>query len=185
MWIVSMTLAICVINNPQKRPPMRKSSLILAFIFSFLAAWCCINESRVLLSGETVDFHSTGRVPHGHDFEENKEEYEEDLKELDSLWRVNGKLDDYSDYGVRLVYLGRYNEAKAVFGHIEKLQPGRYATAANSGTVYELLGQNDSALYWIKRAVQIDPTSHYGSEWLHVKILEAKIEGNEKAIPLI
>ncbi len=45
------------------------------------------------------------------------------------------------------------------------------------GTVYELLGQNKLALQWIKKAVKIDPTSHDHSEWLHVKILEAKIAG--------
>lgn len=86
-------------------------------------------------------------------------------------------LSDYSDYGVVLVYLGRYEQARAVFTAIEARQPGLYATAANLGTVYELLGQNERALYWIQRAVRINPRSHYGSEWIHVNILRAKLRG--------
>jgi tetratricopeptide (TPR) repeat protein len=101
------------------------------------------------------------------------------LMEMDALWKSKRDLDAYSDYGVLLAYLGRYDEAKAVYEEIEKITPGRYSTAANLGTVYELLGQNDLALKWIKKAVEIDPTSHEGSEWIHVKILEAKIKGDK------
>jgi tetratricopeptide (TPR) repeat protein len=69
-------------------------------------------------------------------------------------------------------------KAKSIYLEIEKKSPGRYQTAANLGTTYELLGQNDSALYWIKKAVKIFPNSHNGSEWIHVKILEAKVKAN-------
>jgi tetratricopeptide (TPR) repeat protein len=62
---------------------------------------------------------------------------------------------------------------------IEKLEPNRYSTASNIGTAYELAGQNERALHWIKRSVEIDPKSHMNSEWLHVKILEAKIGGSK------
>ncbi len=48
----------------------------------------------------------------------------------------------------------------------------------NLGTVYELLGENENALLWIKKAVAIDPASHGNSEWIHVRILEAKIGGD-------
>ena len=75
-----------------------------------------------------------------------------------------------------------YLKAKDIFIEIESRSPGLYATAANLGTAYELLGNNDSAYYWIGRAVKINPTSHEGSEWIHLKILEAKIKskGNNK-----
>ena len=97
-----------------------------------------------------------------------------------SVWQKTGKTEDYSDYGVQLVYNGRYKEAKKLFIEIEKEKPGLYTTAANLGTTYELLGCNDSAYYWICRAVKINPASHDSSEWIHVKILEAKIRaGND------
>jgi tetratricopeptide (TPR) repeat protein len=98
---------------------------------------------------------------------------------LDSLYLAQHRVEYYSDYGVVLVYLGRYEEAKAVFLAIEARQPGRYATAANLGTVYELLGHNEKALHWIQQAVRINPASHHGSEWIHVNILKAKIQGDQ------
>ncbi len=76
---------------------------------------------------------------------------------------------------VALVHLGRYREAVKILEKTEKRYPGSYATAANLGTTYELLGQNDQAIRWINEGLSRDPESHYGTEWLHVKILEAKI----------
>jgi tetratricopeptide (TPR) repeat protein len=149
------------------------------FVITFVSAFACLNENRVLLSGKTSVFDSESLVPYGHNYKDDIEYYEKELKELDSLWKTDKKIEDYSDYGVLLVYLGRYEEAKKVFIEIEKISPGLYATAANLGTTYELLGQNKLALEWIKKAVKIDPTSHDNSEWLHVKILEAKIQGDK------
>ncbi|MDJ1500199.1 hypothetical protein [Xanthocytophaga agilis] len=103
--------------------------------------------------------------------------FKEDLVKLDSLWKNTHDIKAYSDYGVILMYLGRYKEAKNVFSTIEKIQPNLYATAANLGTAYELLGKNDSAYYWIQRGITLNPESHEGSEWLHLKILEVKLKG--------
>lgn len=50
-----------------------------------------------------------------------------------------------------------------------------YASAANLGTAYELNGDNQNALKWIKEGVKRNPNSHHKTEWLHVLILEAKI----------
>lgn len=100
----------------------------------------------------------------------------EKLHEADSIYRQSGKLEDYSDLGALLVFTGQYSKAKPIFLEIEQKSPGLYETAANLGTVYELLGNNDSALYWIKKAVEINPKSHEGSEWIHVKILEMKVK---------
>jgi tetratricopeptide (TPR) repeat protein len=171
----------------------RKSNLILKsfmhyrFLFIVILllnlneSLACLNENRVLLNGEKRIFDTESLVPYGRNHKENTEYYQEELRELDSLWKKNKKLEDYSDYGVLLVYLGRYDEAKKVFNHIEKINPGLYSTAANLGTTYELMGNDQLALEWIRKAVTIDSTSHDNSEWLHVKILEAKLKG-KKAI---
>lgn len=58
---------------------------------------------------------------------------------------------------------------------LEAAHPGLYATASTLGTAFELAGDNESALQWIQTGIQRNPESHGGTEWLHVKILEAKI----------
>lgn len=140
----------------------------------------CINEMRVLLSGEKSKI-SEGEfyVPEGEDLVKNAKYYNKELLKLFGAWQNNHDIDSYSDYGVILIYLGRYQEAKSVFEEIEKIEPNRYATAANIGTVYELIGENELALKWISRAIELNPRSHSSSEWLHAKILEAKIKGDE------
>ncbi|MGE6221694.1 tetratricopeptide repeat protein [Nubsella zeaxanthinifaciens] len=116
-----------------------------------------------------------GYVPYGHSY--YTEDFEKALKQLDSLYRKTNDLDYLSDKGLVLILLKRYNEAVQLYLEIEKLQSDRYSTASNIGTAYELLGDNQQALNWIKKAIKINPNSHEGSEWIHVKILEAKIKG--------
>lgn len=139
---------------------------------------CCINEYRTLLSGKVIYADVMDMVPPVRYGSDDKAYQLKQLHEADSIYRKTGKIEDYSDMGSMLVYAGQYLKAKQVFLDIERKSPGRYQTAANLGTTYELIGQNDSALYWIKRAVAINPESHSGSEWIHVKILEAKLKAN-------
>lgn len=54
--------------------------------------------------------------------------------------------------------------------------PAEYNIVANLGTAYELTGENEKALTLLKRAVEINPASHHGSEWIHIKILEEKVK---------
>lgn len=42
-----------------------------------------------------------------------------------------------------------------------------------------MVGENEKALFWIKKSVEINQEAHWSSEWLHVRILEAKIKGEE------
>lgn len=99
------------------------------------------------------------------------------LRQLDSLWRTRHQLADYAGYGLVLVHLGRYAEARKVFEQLDTWQPNQYETTANLGTVYELLGQPYLALKWIQKSIELNPRSHQGTEWLHVNILQAKLRG--------
>ncbi|MDA1054005.1 MAG: tetratricopeptide repeat protein [Planctomycetota bacterium] len=81
-----------------------------------------------------------------------------------------------SDYAVALIYLGRYDEAIRILQEVEREHPGEYIVAANLGTAYELTGDLEEALLWIKRGVERNADSHQGSEWLHVEILQAKLQ---------
>lgn len=86
-----------------------------------------------------------------------------------------------NDYAVALMHLGQAGEAVAVLEKLEQTNPGRYATAANLGTAYELSGDNVKAYQWIREGIRRDPGSHEGSEWLHALILEMKIAGSISA----
>lgn len=81
-----------------------------------------------------------------------------------------------NNIAVALVHLGRTAEAiKLLERNEQKFSWKSYSTAANLGTAYELIGNNAKALRWIKEGMARKEDSHYGTEWLHVKILEAKI----------
>lgn len=84
-----------------------------------------------------------------------------------------------SDYCVALLYLGRTQEAVERLEKLEQEHPGQYFIAANLGTAYELAGRNEEALRWINEGIKRNPASHEGTEWLHAKILEAKLAQQE------
>lgn len=100
------------------------------------------------------------------------------LKWLGELKQRSAKEPDNhqlrNDYAVMLVRAGELTEALAVLNDIEATKPGLYPTAANLGTVYELSGDVEKALHWIQEGLARNPQSHSGSEWLHVRILQAK-----------
>lgn len=87
--------------------------------------------------------------------------------------------DETTDYAVALLRLGRIAEAIAVLEALEAATPGRYATAANLGTAYELAGRVAEALTWITRGLALNPAAHQGTEWLHAAILRAKLRAQE------
>jgi tetratricopeptide (TPR) repeat protein len=89
--------------------------------------------------------------------------------------RGSTNFNDRSDYSVSLMYLGRSKEAVELLQQLEKETPGEYFIAANLGTAHELAGNNVEALRWINEGLRRNPGSHQGTEWLHAKILEAKI----------
>jgi tetratricopeptide (TPR) repeat protein len=79
-----------------------------------------------------------------------------------------------SDHAALLLYRGKAQEAIAILDSIERQHPGEYVVAANLGTAHELAGDDGAALRWIREAVSRNPGAHEGTEWLHVRVLEAK-----------
>ncbi|MBK1881148.1 hypothetical protein JIN85_01910 [Luteolibacter pohnpeiensis] len=77
--------------------------------------------------------------------------------------------------GVRKILSGHFDEAIAILTDLEAEFPGRYSTASNLGTAYELHGDLGSALKWIEEGIRRNPESHQGTEWLHAAILKTKI----------
>ena len=84
-------------------------------------------------------------------------------------------LENSNDLGVARLLTGKLDEAIALFRETDRKFPGNARVAANLGTALELKGNNDEALTWIREGIKRDANEHKGSEWLHARILEAKI----------
>jgi hypothetical protein len=87
----------------------------------------------------------------------------------------NPTLENTNDLGVYRLLDGRYDDAIALFRDAEKKYPGNAKVAANLGTALELKGEDEEALQWIREGVSRDASEHHGSEWLHARILTAKV----------
>lgn len=98
-----------------------------------------------------------------------------DAKGITSRSRTKRDFKSLTDLGILLVYQGQYASAIRLFLTIERRYPGHHETAANLGTALELAGHDAPALQWIRIGIQRNAKEHYGSEWLHARILEAKI----------
>lgn len=150
---------------------------ILTLLFFGKNLACLNGESKILKDGTFLYEDREGNIPYGHDF--LIEDFESGIKQFDSLYTATKDLDYLSDKGLLLILLERYEEAISLYLKIEKIEPNRYSTSSNIGTAYELSGQNEKALKWIKNSVGLDPKSHNNSEWIHIRILEAKIKGEQ------
>lgn len=89
--------------------------------------------------------------------------------------RREPSFDHLTELGVLLIHQGKYVDAVRLFVAMERIFPGRYQTAANLGTALELMGSDRLALRWIRIGMRRNPDSHRRTEWLHARILEAKI----------
>jgi tetratricopeptide (TPR) repeat protein len=148
--------------------------LLLAWVISSPAP-ACINVSGTSIEGGTaIGGGFAYAVVIRHSMRSSPAERFRDL----IRYRSDKDDDEFTPrelQGVEDVYMGRYDEALGIFQEIEAASPGRYSTAANMGTAYELKGDLEPALKWITEGLQRNPDSHQGTEWLHQTILRAKI----------
>ncbi|MGC3958818.1 MAG: hypothetical protein QM813_13040 [Verrucomicrobiota bacterium] len=145
--------------------------LILTLVFP---AFACLNKSGTKYGGGTGSYFGA----HGLKAAIQKNLLNDGV-EMEAQLRGATNYNDRSDYAVALMYLGRNAEAVELLNRLEQEQPGNFFVAANLGTAYELSGNNAEALRWIQEGIRRNLNDHEGTEWLHVKILEAKI-ANEK-----
>jgi tetratricopeptide (TPR) repeat protein len=155
-----------------------KHILVVMLLATSALSNACVNEYNTLLNGEIIFTDPAQGRFWGEEVDPAK------LTEIAnwhlSSYKASGDLQQYSDYAAQLIYLGKYQKAKKIYEEIEILKPNLYTTASNLGTIYELLGKSDSALLWIKRSIELNPESHFGSEWIHLKILEYQINGSKE-----
>lgn len=147
---------------------MRICLLILLLTLPVLA---CLNETEKDLNGNDVPVE-----PLSSELWFDPRNWKEELAGHEQKLKANPHdRGARNDRGVCLAHLGRSREALALFQQLEREAPGVYGTAANMGTCYELCGRDEDALYWIRQSIHRNPDAHQGTEWLHVKILEAKL----------
>lgn len=160
------------------RQNLMRASVAVALVVSALIpsnVRACVWSYGTTLRGEKISISGLAA-----------DEIIQSLRDFDSrsVWesrerssRPRAGADHYqrNDYAVTLMHLGRANEAVALLTEIERTHPNSYVTASNLGTAYELAGDNGEALKWIREAIRRNEDAHEGTEWLHVRILEAKI----------
>lgn len=93
-------------------------------------------------------------------------------------------FDNLNQLAVVLIRLGKVRDAIALLHSVERRFPGRWQTAPNLGTAYELAGDTRRALYWVRQGIERNTEDHAGSEWLHAAILEAKLQQRPRVLAL-
>jgi tetratricopeptide (TPR) repeat protein len=156
---------------------MNAKLLLICFLIHFFSnTLACLNSYREInLSGvpDTIA-HYDGLPIYYRTFNRTFSQKFIESYQLESI-----QLGDYktrSDIAFHLTRLGRYKEALIILRDLYKLFPNEYNIMSNLGTVYELNGIPDSALLILKKTVANFPNGHHGSEWFHLKVLEAKVQ---------
>lgn len=164
---------------------MRK--FLLFFVFTPSIIYACINVMGTTLDG--------GKTPWKNKYYAQKfmrlmeETPDSKLKDIEAIKYNPNNLDEYAKkennteefyneelQSVKLVLSGDYPNGIAGLLKISEKYPNRYSTATNLGTAYELNGETELAIKWIKEGIRLNPISHEGSEWLHLLILETKLK---------
>lgn len=150
---------------------MRKFFALFPILLLPFHGLACLNEYRAKPFPEN-----------SHEFQVMKEliprhfDYAKLQSELEQMNKEGLKnYEDSSDAAVLMVKTGTVFHALTIFQRLSLDHPGEYTIAANLGTTYELVGENDSALKYIRKGMQLNPRSHAGSEWVHERILLAKL----------
>jgi tetratricopeptide (TPR) repeat protein len=151
-------------------------TILLIFLSAFQAFGCLqaagifVVGKRIPLEGVPVNEFMAKFLTH-----EDRAHWEKLQAKLELQKKNHPVIDTRNNLAVALIHLGRIREAIKILEEIEQKTPGGYFTAANLGTAYELSGENQKALDWIKEGIKRKKESHFGTEWLHVEILEAKL----------
>lgn len=160
--------------------------LILLAAFSIiLPASACINETGTNSRGERIELlHYAGQnLKPRLSKPPNKDFLIEGSKAVVKNAQKNPSFNNLNALAAVLIRHGRLPAAVKLLQFLERKYPGQYQTAANLGTAYELMGRNEDALKWIKEGIKRNELDHYGTEWLHVHILKAKLGQVPKAAP--
>ncbi len=153
--------------------------IFLVFVMSFFNAKACLNYYYSI--DKNGHLHSIGNSEHltlnlshfNKNF--NKEKQVSSLHKHEKKLASTHSYKNLSDYSVTLLKLGKNKEALQLLIELYKYFPKEYNILANLGTAYELNNKADSALKYINIGLKLNPSGHEKSEWVHIKILETKL----------
>ena len=150
--------------------------ILIAILFIGLSSgsFACGNEYGHNLQGEIV-------MSRFFYFSSRQREFDDEylrsrLKTLEVDPNADTDFKIQSDMALYHMKLGNVKKALEILKPLYKVHPKEYSIVANLGTAYELNGELDKALKLIKEGFAINSKSHRGSEWIHIKILNAKIK---------
>lgn len=151
---------------------MIRNFVFVIVLMAVMPSFSCMNGHRVRnSSGDWIEIEEHFS-PISVIF--NTADHKPQIQEFKILYE-NNKDDQYLvDIGILEAELGNYKEALSIFQELNQRKPNDYRITANLGTCYELNGEIDSSYKYIKKGMDINPSSHYGSEYIHLKVLEAK-----------
>jgi tetratricopeptide (TPR) repeat protein len=79
------------------------------------------------------------------------------------------------DKSDELLQAGKVDEALGLLEATEKTIPEDALVASALGSAYELKGALEEALTWIREGIKRDAGVHHGSEWLHARMIDARL----------
>jgi hypothetical protein len=157
----------------------RWRAVLLTALLLPTAAHACINEIGTNIRGKTFETDwfagGTDMTMHLTDDARGPVPTDWQLAEAVERARKSPQFAHLNDLGVVLIYRRSYARAIDHFLDVERRFPGRHQTAANLGTALELAGYDEVALRWIRIGIRRNQNEHQRSEWLHARILQAKI----------
>jgi len=162
-----------------KRASLVATSIVLLLLSTASTLMACFWITGTSYGGHPKRASGVGTAVRLRSF--LKMDHHDEGVKMQSMLANSTNFNERSDYAVSLVYVGKTKEAVELLQTLEKEQSGTYIVAANLGTALELLGNNEEALKWIREGIRRNPQSHEGTEWLHAKILEAKIAAQKDA----
>ncbi len=159
--------------------------MLLATFSATLPASACINETATNNRGEqfNVDRYAGENLRLRLNTLKYKDFFIELSGEVVADAKKEPSFENLNNLAAVLIRHGRLPAAVKLLEFLERKYPGRYQTAANIGTAYELMGRNEDALKWIQEGIKRNAFDHHGTEWLHVHILKAKLGQIPKAAP--
>lgn len=126
----------------------------------------CINYYNVIpgISRESTDIYSIGEVRVNH---------AELMEYVIKKKKLCESLDTgCSDIVIGYLYLKNYKEALSLSKDLVKKYPREYNVVMTHAAALELNGFLAEAHRYISLGITLNPSSHRGSEWIHLKILE-------------
>lgn len=155
---------------------MKNILILFILVFNINASSACLNIYYSLDNDGHFHEAEMSDLKRAFNTNFNLKRIEANLRKLEAQLATSKDYKLLSDYAVLLLKAGKTNTAVDILEQLSLKHPNEYQIAANLGTAYELSGNNEKALEYIKRGIELNPDAHNGSEWVHVKLLETKLK---------